>query len=443
MIRVGKLAWLKIDGVKNIDALKNNLTIMPKDSGYGKEAPKPVLLYLIKGDYIGIPRQYFLSRAGSSNIEFTHTDGLPMNSDVVFNGTLMEDQQKALDIVSRRLSDNMILGGIINMPVGTGKTVTSLAIAQHLKLKTIVIVHKEFLVRQWKERVRQFLPKARIGHIQAKVCDYKNKDIVIGMVHSIGSKDYPKEMFNEFGLVISDEVHRMAAPTWSQAIPRFNAKWRIGLSATPTRKDNTENVFKYHIGDIIYTAYTERLKPKIRKVQSSYKFIKTGSFNPNKMPLSRIITALTKSKVRNELIVRQMIGAINAGRCVLVLSHRLKHLEELNILYKKRVAKTDNINVITDFYVGGRSEKQLKIAENATMLFGTYQMAKEGLDIPKLDTLVMATPMSDVIQSIGRILRVEENKKEPIVVDVIDSFVRPCKMMSNTRYKTYLSKGWV
>lgn len=437
------MAWLPKDKIKDLSSLKRDLTIVPRDSGYGNKEPQPIYLYLEKKDSIGVPREYYLDKSDISKCELELSGGSDIN-DFGFNGTLRPEQKDGYDIVINCFESNKRLGGILNMPVGTGKTVTALAIAQGLGVKTLVIVHKEFLIRQWKDRINQFLPNARIGHIQQDKCDYKDKDIVIGMVHSLAGKKYDDEVYTDFGLIISDEVHRLAAPTWSQALPRFNSKWRLGLSATPRRKDGTTNVFKYHIGDIIYTTSGERLVPKIRKVTTPYRFFKTGTFNPDKLPHSKIITMISKAKTRNEIIIRQICGALRVGRSVLVLSHRLNHLKDLSEMYKRRARTDSEIKLVSsDFYIGGRTEEELKIAEKSRLLFATYQMAQEGLDIPRLDTLILATPMSDIIQSVGRILRVHDDKKEPVVVDIIDDKVKLCKKLYFLRNKIYLSKGWV
>ena len=443
MVKIDSMAWLPKDKIKDISSLKRDLTIIPRDSGYGNKEPQPIYLYNNLKDTIGVPREFYLDKVSLSDCELDLSGGVKLDG-CEFNGTLSPDQKKGYDVVINCFSNNKRLGGILNMPVGTGKTVTALAIVQGLGVKTLVIVHKEFLIRQWKDRINQFLPNARIGHIQQDKCDYKDKDIVIGMVHSLAGKDYDSKMYSDFGLIISDEVHRLAAPTWSLALPKFNSRWRLGLSATPRRKDGTTNVFKYHIGDIIYTTSGERLVPKIRKVSTPYRFFKSSTFNPDRLPLSKVITMLSKAKTRNEIIIRQICGALEMDRNILVLSHRLNHLSELSEMYKRRVKSSDNFSLVSsDFYIGGRTEEELKIAEKARLLFATYQMAQEGLDIPKLDTLILATPMSDIIQSVGRILRVHDEKKEPIVVDIIDDRVKMCKKLYFLRNKTYLSKGWV
>ena len=120
-----------------------------------------------------------------------------------------------------------------------------------LGLKTLVIVHKTFLQNQWYDRIKQFT-NARIGIIRQNKVDIKDKDIVIGMLHSISMKDYPEEVFTGFNIVVFDEIHHIPARTFSKALFKTIYKYTIGLSATPTRADGLTKIINWHIGDIIY-----------------------------------------------------------------------------------------------------------------------------------------------------------------------------------------------
>ena len=126
-------------------------------------------------------------------------------------------------------------GGIISVPCGYGKTVLALYILTQLKVKTLVVVHKEFffLMNQWKERIEDFLPDARVGRIQGKVIKTENKDIVLGMLQSISMSEYDEDVFKDFGFVIYDECHHLGAEVFSKALTKTSFKYLLGLSATP------------------------------------------------------------------------------------------------------------------------------------------------------------------------------------------------------------------
>ena len=131
-----------------------------------------------------------------------------------------------------------------------------LKIAEELKVKTLILVHKEFLMNQWVERITEYLPEAKVGYIQGKKCDINRKDIVLAMIQSLSDprkdKDYPANLFESFGLVIADECHHLAARQFCRSLAKYPFKYTLGLSATPDRADGLQRVFKHYLGDIVY-----------------------------------------------------------------------------------------------------------------------------------------------------------------------------------------------
>jgi hypothetical protein len=220
---------------------------------------------------------------------------------------------------------------------------------------------------------------------------------------------------------------------------RFGARWRVGISATPRRKDGAEDVFFQQIGSVLFNAKEQRLKPKVKRVWSDFKLIKTGSFNPNLAPRTLIIKFLVKSRLRNDRIADQMVRAVAAGRKLLVLSERLQHLDDLGVAFeaKWRAEFPDQPVPALGSYVGGVTEDEREVSADAPVIMATKQYAEEGLDIPALDTLILATPMGDVEQAVGRILRPHEGKKEPIVVDIRDDLVPIFRKAGESRDKLY------
>lgn len=231
--------------------------------------------------------------------------------------------------------------------------------------------------------------------------------------------------------------HRIGAYTWAPVPQKFKARWRIGFSATPRRKDGADNVLHYHIGPVLFSAKEKRMSPKIKRVWTDFKLVKTHSFNPNLAKKGLVLRFLTASTVRNRLIVEQIIRAVNAGRKLLVLSERVKHLQVMDAMFHDMWPRQYGGVPSTDYYVGGRKKGELEIAREARVIFATSQYAQEGLDIPALDTLFLTTPLSDVEQAVGRILRPFEGKKEPIVVDIRDDNVAVCERGGKSRDRYY------
>lgn len=326
----------------------------------------------------------------------------------------------------------------------THNTVCACAIMARIGVPTLVIVHKEFLMNQWRERIAQFLPGTRIGTVQQDVCDYKDCGVVLAMIHSlVGDRDYGQEFWNWPGLIIHDEAHRVGAETFSRAPVRFHARYRLGVSATPRRKDGCEDVFFYHLGPVLYTSHEQRMVPKIRRVWTDFKLVQTPTLNPSLVSKQLLLKFLCGNAQRNKTIVDQLLLAVVAGRKPIVLSERLQHLDVLAASFlrewqQKQTAPPPSVG----FYVGGMKEEELDEAAKAQVIFATRQFAEEGLDIPALDTIFLTTPMSDVEQAVGRILRPCDGKKEPVVVDFRDDKVTLCSKAGTSRDRFYVSKGW-
>ena len=435
-VKVTGWAWLPKDELTplQIVRLKERLLVIPRrTSQEQKEDPEPIPLFYDNGTHLGIPREYFFShRRPIHEVELCVSHGSRDWWPAEFVGTLRSEQQLALEDVTAQFRSGRY-GGIIQAKPGWGKTVCALSIAAELRVPTLVVVHKEFLMDQWKERIEKFLPAAKVGHIQQDVCDFKGCTIVMGMIHSLARRRYPEELYDWPGLIVGDEIHRTGARTWAPVFPKFTARYRLGFTATPRRKDLADEVFWQHIGPVIFAGKEERLRSKVKRVWSKFKLVKTDRFNPNLAPRSLLLRFLCASRHRNDMIVNQIVSALNVGRKCLVLSERLNHLDRL----ETRLKKVWGGVIDTGWYVGGKSREQLAKSAKAQVIFATVQFASEGLDIPALDTLFLTTPMSDVEQAVGRIVRFHEGKKDPIVVDIRDDAVSMFALQGLKRDEQY------
>lgn len=448
-VTVDSWAWIPKGELTpmQISALKASLTIVPKKfAGYPGGEPSPLKMFVEDGPLIGIPRAYFMAnRKPHHEIDDQTTLGRAdlWDGPLVFAGTLRDSQKEALKIVSDKFR-NGSYGGIVRAVTGWGKTVWSCAIMAEMKVPTLVVVHKEFLLNQWKERIEQFLPGTKVGIIQQNRCEYKDCGVAIGMIHSlVGSRDYGDDFWSWPGLIITDETHRVGAETWSAVPTKFKARWRLGVSATPRRKDGAENVFYYHLGEILYASKEQRMSPKIRRVWTKFKLIQTPTLNPSMISKNVMLKFLCANKERNKAIVDQLILAVAAGRKPMVLSERLNHLDAIDAMFRREWEQQQKTTAPSvGFYVGGMKEEELDAAAEAQVIFATRQFAEEGLDIPALDTIFLTTPFSDVEQAVGRILRPCEGKKEPIVVDIRDDLVPLCAKSATYRDSFYQKMGW-
>lgn len=341
--------------------------------------------------------------------------------------TLRDYQKPVIEAAMKSLMDSG--GGFLACGTGTGKTSMALYLACKLRVKTLVIVHKSFLLQQWKSRIEDFVPHARIGIIQGPTTDVDNKDIVIGMLQSIATKDYPKHVFASFGFVIADEAHHLSAEVFCRALPKVASKYMLGLSATPKRKDGLTKVFKWYLGDIAYTLdRSDTDSVLVKRVIFSCSDAAYGKEKKNhrgNINLPTMITQLATCQSRNTLIVDQAAYYVQEDRQVMIISDRLAHLTALKDEFDARniciVRNTEEQRVTTGFYTGKQKQKELDINEKKNVIFSSYGLVREGLDIQSLNTIIFATPVSDVIQACGRIMR-KTHDCNPLIIDIIDQY---------------------
>ena len=384
-------------------------------------------------EYLSVPKFYGLKKFGQPDIN------KEICGDVVkfkFKGSLRPQQKEIVDKVLPHLKTND--GGVLCLPCAAGKTVLALYLASVFKVKTLVIVHKTFLLNQWKERAEQFTD-ATIGIIQQNKIDIDGKDIVIGMLQSIAKDKYSDEIFRDFGLVIFDEAHHAPSQYFSKALPTIASKITIGLSATPKRADKLEKILYWYFGEIMYKSEAKANNKVLVNIvnydieHEKFKefYMYTGDVNRPKT-----INKLTSIGRRNKFIVDTIEEVLlEDSRKILILSDRIEHLQLLKARLDQRSITT------TDFYIGGMKQKALNIASNAQVIFASYGMAAEGLDIPELNTLFMVTSRREVEQAVGRVIRKIDPNVRPLIYDFTDQlncFIN----QGNNRRKLYKKMGF-
>jgi len=300
----------------------------------------------------------------------------------------------------------------------THNTVMALNIISRLKKKTLVIVHKEFLLNQWVERIEQFLPDAKVGRIQGPIVDIQDKDIVIGMLQSLSMKEYDSGVFDEFGLTIADECHHISAEVFCRSLFKIVTPYMLGLSATMNRKDGLTKVFKQFLGNVLYKEErTSDDAVNVRKIEyksSDPEFGETVYNFKGQTHYAIMIRKLCEFNHRSEFILRVLGDMLEEmpGQQIMILAHNKSLLHYLHDAIEHRKIAS------VGYYVGGMKEAALKETESKQVVIATYAMAEEALDIKSLASLIMATPKTDVTQAVGRILRMKHEK--PIVVDIVD-----------------------
>lgn len=356
-------------------------------------------------EHFGEPEAYHISEGESVDMHFA--------------GELRDYQKNIIDSYMSSIDNVKGGGGLLDIPCGWGKTAMSLYIMSLLKVKTIVIVHKGFLLNQWVERIEEFIPTAKVGKIQGEIVDIEGKDIVIGMLQSLSMKTYSKDTFSSFGLTVVDECHHISSEVFSKSLNTIVTKYTLGLSATMKRKDGLSHVFKMFLGPIVYSAQRDK---------EDHVMVKTIQYNSNDAEFesvvldyrgnpqySTMITKLCSYNHRTEFILKVIQKELEEepDQQIMVLGQNKSILD-----YIYKAVSHRNIASI-GYYIGGMKEEQLKSSETKKIIVATYAMAAEGLDIKTLTTLILATPRTDVTQAVGRILRVK--RERPLVVDILDT----------------------
>lgn len=426
-----------------IDDIKKDLTMVPNvNFSLGDTDVKTFNIYNETDKILYIPRYYGLQKFGLPQIDKIGTNVKKCN--LKFEGTLREQQLIPVQNFIEAANNPMKRGGIISVPCGFGKTIMSVYIACELKVKTLFVSHKDFLNQQFKETVSQFVPTATIGKIKQSKIDIEGKDIVIASLQSLAMRDYDINIFKEFGLVIIDEVHHLGAEVFSRAFHKMNAPVILGLSATLNRKDGMRRVFEYFIGKSVYKLeQKENIEVNVKMYKyfdpdinySGKKLLWNGK--PNVAAMINNICSFEKRTLFIIDILKDIL-ANDTDRKILILSERRQHLKKI-----EDELKTRNINQDIGYYVGGMSQEQLDISSVKQVILATYQMAAEGMNIPSLNTVIFASPISDIQQSIGRILREkpDERKYIPLCIDIWDEF-SVFKNKGYTRIKYYEKNGY-
>lgn len=432
---------------KTMNKLKEELFVTPNvHPDFETDDTQGFKVYTEDDTNIYIPRYYGVMTFGGAVLDLPQ-EGI-MNAE--FNGMIRQYQ---VDIVSK-CYDTMMKngGGLISLSCGMGKTVIAIYLACKLRVKTLVLVHTGRLLTQWIERVQQFT-NAKVGIIRQNKVDVEGKDIVIGMLQSVSMKNYDLDIFKDFGLLICDEAHHFQSRVFSNALRKMTTKYTIALSATPERKDGLTKLLYWYLGDLMYKLIREGDSGVIvnlfnyessnkNKFALKKRYIK-GTVKPDPIKMTSNICMLEE---RNQFITNiiSYLRIFSPDRQILVLGMRIEQLEILKEMTDKALAedikngKLEEHEYISSLYIGRMKEYELNDASKANVLFATSHIAKEGLDIDTLNTLILVSPIKDVIQSSGRILRKTADERDipPMIIDIVDELPLFCKW-SCERIKYY------
>lgn len=415
------------------------LTMVPKV--HGPRAATPFEAFRLTDLELCVPRFYGLAHFGPPKTSRL-SEGASMEDDATFSTELFDDQKGAHDACVASLRSR---GGCVCIRrAGGGKTVIALRVARTLGRRTLVLVHKSFFLEQWTERIKQFLPDATVGVIRQSKADLE-ADFVIGMIQTLIRRDFGDQL-QQFGTLLVDECHHIGAPMFLSTLFKdgLAPRYVMGCTATPDRADKLTSLLEYGLGEFVDTNdTTSALEGSQREVvhvtMLKYNGGRRREYKYGEhVNTSRMISDLVEDVARTARICDEVVALHAKGHQTIVFSERIDLLNYIcEGLQARGVADTD-----LAYYYGKTKARERLVAAQRRVLLSTFQMAREGLDIPTLSACVFATPIANVEQAVGRVQRPCPTKVTPVVcVDVLDTF-SVFLFWAKKRRKAYESFGF-
>ena len=453
-----------LNHLKRIAAFKN-------PEFYSKQAlrlstyaiPRIISCFDITNEYLAMPRgceDATRSFLNDNAVTYTITDKTNHGNkiSVSFQGEEREEQLEAINALLPYTN------GILHATTAFGKTVTAAAIIARKKVNTLILVHSKALLKQWHDRLTEFLNIDYLKH------EEKNKRgrrkvfspigcfdssgntlhgiIDIALIQSCLDEDGVKPFVQDYGMVIVDECHHVSSITFEQVLMSIKAHTIYGLTATPIRKDGHQPIIFMQCGPI---RFTTDVKSQIAK-QSFDRFLipRFTSYNSileNRLSIATLYKYLSEDEIRNNLIVEDICKAVNTGRTPIILTNRTAHV---SVLAEKLKATIKNVISLTG--AGTTREKREAMQRLQTIpdseqlvIVATGKYIGEGFDYPRLDTLFLALPIlwkGLLTQYAGRLHREYEGKKDVRIYDYIDIHEPICDSMYRKRLKGYAAIGY-
>ena len=471
IIRADKLYIpLKAVSAKVLNHLKR-IAAFKNPEFYSKQAlrlstyaiPRIISCFDITNEYLAMPRgceDATRSFLNDNAVTYTIIDKTNHGNkiSVSFQGEEREEQLEAINALLPYTN------GILHATTAFGKTVTAAAIIARKKVNTLILVHSKALLKQWHDRLTEFL------NIDYPKHEEKNKRgrrkvfspigcfdssgntlhgiIDIALIQSCLDEDGVKPFVQDYGMVIVDECHHVSSITFEQVLMSIKVHTIYGLTATPIRKDGHQPIIFMQCGPI---RFSTDVKSQIAK-QSFDRFLipRFTSYNSileDRLSIATLYKYLSEDEIRNNLIVEDICKAVNTGRTPIILTNRTAHV---SVLAEKLKATIKNVISLTG--AGTTREKREAMQRLQTIpdseqlvIVATGKYIGEGFDYPRLDTLFLALPISWkglLTQYAGRLHREYEGKKDVRIYDYIDIHEPICDSMYRKRLKGYAAIGY-
>ena len=454
------------NAIRRLAAYSNPLFFQNLALGFStRETPRIVYDGYDEGDYIVLPRGCFeelKKHLSDAEIPYDIVDKRQAGRqiDVSFNGELYPEQKVAAE---RLLAYDM---GMLAAATAFGKTVIGANLIARRKVNTLVLVHTVEIMNNWIRDLNSFLtinenlptyttPKGRVKQRDTVIGTFSSQKraatgiIDIAMIGSLGKEDYINPMVRDYGMIIVDECHHAAAATFENVLRASAAKYVYGMSATVKRGDKQERKLLMQLGPIRhrYTAKERAIKQGIGHYVYP-RFTRMVDMSPSDdKHISELYRLIVDSELRNMQIVADAVDCVKKGRTPVVMTKYREHAENL---YGLLQGAADHVFLLQ----GGKSlkvraelrEKMAAVGRDESMMMvATGQYVGEGFNYPRLDTMLLAMPISfegNVEQYAGRLNRDYEGKKDVIIFDYIDQHIPVLERMYHRRLRTYKKIGF-
>lgn len=421
--------------------IKKDLTVSSVDyqtknivyNQYYYESPKALLIPRL------FPIEKYISKDSIDDMEVWYSKKIKIKSSVTPRNKIQQDS------IDHLLNTPHCL---LQLDPGSGKTVIAIHVLCQLRYKTIIFMHRDSLMEQWHDRLKEFsdIKDDRIGVLSTNSYQYvlENCDIILATVQAFNAilrnKDHERKFqsalyHSGIGLMISDEVHTtVGAPTFSRASLFIPCHRTIGLSATPDREDGTLKIMKYHLGDIYESKYASgTMDAEVNVILFDFGLLKGREkwlFWDGNFQYSRYHQIIKNSNRFLNVMDSIVFSLYDQNRHMVVMGERLKLFEE----FEKRYSDLDCFT----FSAGKKND-----CLTHKLIFSTPGKMRDGVDAPWKDTLIMTSPISNISQATGRIVRSYPGKTQPLVIDMVDTGIK--NISSSFRRKRlpfYNKKNW-
>ncbi|EIO4076228.1 DEAD/DEAH box helicase [Vibrio vulnificus] len=362
-------------------------------------------------------------------------------ADMTFVGSLRSAQSKAID----ELMQHDI--GVLHAPTAFGKTVTAIGLIQRRGVNTLILVHNRQLVDQWQERLKTFTQGIDIG-VYTGIKKKPTGQVDIATYQSLinRSDNSVHSLVKEYGQIIVDECHHLSAPQYEQVLSEAHAKYVVGISATLERRDGHQPIIFMQAGRVRHSIKLDRNNQFAQVLDRQDLNLEVPlhlSSNEPKPHISEIYRWLMLHPVRNAAIVEGIQNEVANGRVPIVLTERREHA---NII----AGLLNDAGITHQILVGSMKKKQqaevMSKLDSTQVIVATGRFVGEGFDLPRLDTLILALPVSwkgSLIQYVGRIQRDYKGKEKVKVIDYVDAKIPMLLRMFNKREKGYRALGFL